>query len=180
MPGVAVERATLTQLMPARTTVVEHQAATRAAVLRLLRTHNWVHFSCHGSQDLRDPSRGGVHLNDTVLTIADIAAIHRDEPGFAFLSACQTAVGGLDNPDEVITLAAALQNAGWQHVIGTLWTVLDSAATRITRYTYHALVVGGRLDPSRAAQALHRAVHNLRDEEPDTPSTWVPFVHIGP
>jgi CHAT domain-containing protein len=45
---------------------------------------------------------------------------------FVFLSACKTAIGGVHILDEAITLAAALQHAGWRHVIATLWSVLDA------------------------------------------------------
>jgi hypothetical protein len=40
---------------------------------------------------------------------------------FAFLSACHTADGDEETPDEVIHLAAGLQFSGFKSVIGTLW-----------------------------------------------------------
>jgi CHAT domain len=62
------------------------------------------------------------HVGVTDMT----AGFHAGE--FAFLSACQTATGGLANSDEAINLAAALQYAGWRHVIGTLWSIWDTSA----------------------------------------------------
>lgn len=61
------------------------------------------------------------------MTVAELAN-DRYRGEFAFLSACKTAVGGVQTPDEAITLAAALQYTGWRHVIGTLWTVWDQSA----------------------------------------------------
>jgi CHAT domain-containing protein len=50
----------------------------------------------------------------------------------AFLSACKTATGGLLATDEAITLMSGLTYTGWRHVIGTLWTVADETAARVT------------------------------------------------
>jgi hypothetical protein len=50
-------------------------------------------------------------LDDTALRIADLAAGDYGGGQFAFLSACETVVGGVDVADESITLAAALHQA---------------------------------------------------------------------
>ncbi|WSP97044.1 CHAT domain-containing protein [Streptomyces sp. NBC_01232] len=109
LPAVNTERDLLTGLFADRHTLLEGRAATWDAVRAGPARHPWVHFSCHGDQDLSDPSRGGLLLSDRVLTVQDVAAgHHRGE--FAFLSACKTATGGLTLTDEVITLAAALHD----------------------------------------------------------------------
>lgn len=72
---------------------------------------------------LDHPHQGGLVLRGRRLTVADVVGIRHDGAEFAFLAACTTAVGGVRVPDEAITLTAALQYAGYQNVIGTLWTV---------------------------------------------------------
>jgi CHAT domain-containing protein len=114
-----------------------------------------------------------------MLTIADITAeqFHAD---FAGLSACKTAVGGVDLPDEAITLAAAMHYTGYRHVVATLWSVKDDASSEVFTTLYDRIAVDGSLRPDLAAAALHDAVRNLRKQFPMWPHTWTPFAHIGP
>jgi CHAT domain-containing protein len=163
-----------------RCTVLSGAQSTRDAVLEHLDRHRWAHFSCHGTQDLTDPSHGGLLLHDgALLTIADISA-RQYQGDFAFLSACKTATGGVTLPDEAITLAAALHFTGYQHVIATLWSVWDEYAAEVTESVYTTLATDGALDATHAAHAVHRAVRDLRDKHPTKPSIWTPFAHTGP
>jgi CHAT domain-containing protein len=144
-----------------------------------LTRHAWAHLSCHGTQYPDDPSRGGLLLYDGMLTIVDLTADeHQGE--FVFLSACKTAIGGVHILDEAITLAAALQYAGWRHVIATLWSVLDVAAAEVAEDVYRRLGDGGELHSQHAAEALHHAIRRQRNTSPERPSRWVPFLHHGP
>jgi CHAT domain len=179
LPSVDRERDLLTRLFPARHSLREGPAATRQAVRDDLNRHVWAHFSCHGGQHLDDPSLGGVLLCDGTLTVTDLTADeHQGE--FVFLSACKTAIGGVRVLDEAITLATALQYAGWRHVIGTLWSVWDIAAAEVTEDVYARLANAGELRPQHAAEALHHAIRRQREAAPDRPSRWVPFLHHGP
>jgi CHAT domain-containing protein len=83
-------------------------------------------------------------------------------------------------PDETIHLAAALQFAGYRHVIATAWSISDSSAPRVASATYTELASTGSLDAGRAATAIHRAVEALRARAPFRPDLWAPYLHIGP
>jgi tetratricopeptide (TPR) repeat protein len=179
LAGVDRERDVLTRVLPTGCTLLEGSAASRKAVRDALARHAWAHFSCHGGQDLANPSRGGVWLYDSTLTVADLMT-DQQHGELAFLSACKSATGGVRAPDEAITLAAALQYVGWRHVIATLWSVWDTAAAEITECFYDHVVDHGELHPERAAEALHRAIHQRRRVAPNQPSRWAPFVHVGP
>jgi len=175
----SAERAVLLDAFPKdRLTVLDDQA-TRAAARTALPEHRWVHFSCHGDQDLKDPSRGGLLLRDATLTIADITEgrFHGD---FAGLSACKTAVGGVDLLDEAITLAAALHYTGYRHVVAALWSVDNRTSSEVFTDLYRAIAADGRLDPDRAPAVLHRVLRRLRDRHPNWPHRWAPFTHTGP
>lgn len=178
LPNVTRERDAITRLFTGQHTLLEGSAATWEAVRARLPEHRWVHFSCHGDQNLTDPSRGGILLYDRMLTIAEISdgRYHAD---FAFLSACKTATGSVTLPDEAITLAASLHYTGYRHVIGTMWSVHDQAAAEVTEAVYADLASGGVLDLSRAAHALHQAVRRLRGNGRPL-SHWTPFTHTGP
>lgn len=94
----------------------------------------------------------------------------------AFLSACETAVGGSRLPDEAIHLTASLQLAGFPDVIGTLWPVSDRPAVAIAEQVYQVLAADG----STVAHALHHAVRALRARRPDQPTAWASHIHVGP
>ena len=111
---------------------------------------------------------------DYPLTVADIARLRLDNAQLAYLSACDTTVTSADHADEATHLAAAFQLAGYRHVVGTLWPVIDFAATRIARRVYQHLTGNGTTppDPRLAAQALHRAIRAARDQDPAKPRLW--------
>ncbi|WP_333735701.1 CHAT domain-containing protein [Streptomyces sp. IBSBF 2806] len=179
LPNVQREQQLLERLLPDRCLSLTEQAATRAAVLEHLPGHTWVHFSCHGNQNLGDPSRGGLHLHDGMLTVGEVSA--KEYQGeLAYLSGCKTAVGGVNLPDEAITLAASLNYSGYRHVIATLWSVTDQHAAEVAEDVYGGLVHDGALDARDAGPALHRAVISLRERYRDHPSVWMPYTHIGP
>ena len=158
----------------------EETQPSRDGVMRALPLRSWVHFACHGVQDLWDPSHGAVYLTDGPLTVLQLAAEQLPAAELAFLSACQTAVGGVRLPDETIHLAAAVQFAGYRHVIATAWSISDDHAPEVAKDTYTELAATGGLDASRAAIAIHRAVEALRAREPSRPDLWAPYLHIGP
>lgn len=173
------ERDLLTARFPDRHTLLEGEAATWEAVRSALPRHRWAHFSCHGGQNLDDPSQGGLLLHDRSLTVTDIGAGHHHGE-FAFLSACMTAAGGLTLHDEAITLAAAMHYTGYRHVIGTMWSVYDDTAAEVAEAVYADLTSSGDFAPGRAAHALHKAIKELRDSGKAPLYAWAPFAHIGP
>jgi CHAT domain-containing protein len=180
LPNVTREVELLQRLLPeGRLELLPGEKATVSAVMEAMTARRWAHFSCHGDQNLAEPSQGGLLLHDGLLSITDITArqYHGD---FAFLSACKTATGGVDLPDEAITLAAALHYTGFNHVIAALWSVWDRGAAEVTESVYEYIVQDGSLHPQRSAPALHRAVVQLRRRNLDRPSVWTPFIHIGP
>ncbi|MFK0136303.1 CHAT domain-containing protein [Streptomyces murinus] len=179
LPNVSRECDHLRALFPPPgNTVLENVAATRDNVLAALASHRWVHFSCHGEQNMMAPAESRLLLADGGLTVADLVA-ERPSGDFAFLSACRTAATGVTAPNESITLASALCYAGYRHVIATLWSVYDGATADLATTTYDELMSTGRFRPAGSARALHAAVRALRLRYPEQPSVWAPFVHIG-
>ncbi|MGE6955128.1 CHAT domain-containing protein, partial [Staphylococcus capitis] len=185
LPGARSEHDLLTGWFPDQTrTVLADTDATRRNLLDHLDGHRWLHASCHGDQALSAPTTGGLlpyDWNTTgLVTVTDLTAPGHTGGEFAFLSACKTAIGGTINVDEAITVASAMQHAGWRHVIGTLWSVWDTSAATITADLYPQLLRHGSLSTHNAAGALHRTTRALRDTSPDHPTTWAPFIHTGP
>ena len=108
LPGVDHDRDYIVGKLGSHCQVLYGEGATVAAVRAELPSHRWVHFDCHGYQDVEAPSKGGLLLWDGMLDVAGLSA--QGQPGeFAFLAACQTAVGGTVLPNEAISLAAAIR-----------------------------------------------------------------------
>ncbi|KAG1753280.1 CHAT domain-containing protein [Suillus lakei] len=117
-------------------------------------------------------------MRDGPLMIKDIIRSHWQNPGFAFSSACHTTVGDERSPDEAIHLAAAMQFSGFCSVIGSIWSVNDEVTRQVASAFYGNLVNGsGRLDSTRAAVALHKAMKSLRKKIPL--EQQIVFVHMG-
>lgn len=139
-------------MLPSGLIVLNGRDATVSAVHAAMPGHRWIPLSCHG-QDLRDPSAAGLEPSDGTLTVTRLSGA-RYAGDLAFLSACRAAVGGVDLPDEVITLAAALDYTGCRHVLATLRPVDPVVAADATMAAYPAMIVGGSFEPDRYAAAL--------------------------
>ena len=160
-------------------------SATRDAVAQAMPHHLWAHYACHGSQDLGDPFRGALHLHDGPLSITHITSLQLPNPVLAYVSACDTSRGGTSIPDEGITLASALQIAGYQHVVATLWQIIGFTATEVAKRLYDQVVTVHdgitEIDGNAVAAALRAAVIRLRKESPEMPAMfWAPYIHTGP
>jgi hypothetical protein len=117
----------------------------------------------------------------------------------AFLSACETAKGDENLPDEVIHLGATLLFAGFRGVVATMWrvdyislcnsdliisrSIADIDGPKIADSFYENLfkkcaTSQAGPDTAQAARALHLAVAKLRSEKVSF-VRWVSFVHLG-
>lgn len=171
------------------TTLLEGPRASRAAILDALRDHTVLHFAGHGSQRWNDDEGGALYCHDHdrvgPLTATDISRLRLRHAGLAYLSACETARGTAELPDEALHLSGSLQLAGFAHVVAAQWTVDDAYALAIADdfYTELEREVDGNatcgLEPDHAAVALHRAVQRLRDRAGE-PLAWAAYVHTGP
>ncbi|MFE7430210.1 CHAT domain-containing protein, partial [Streptomyces sp. NPDC057545] len=165
---------------------------TKAAVLDHLPHCPIAHFACHGASHPTDPSQSLLLLHDhesDPLTVASLTPVRLDQAQLAYLSACRTATIDIVNlADEAIHLTSAFQLAGFPHVVGTLWEIDDQIAVTVADSFYtHLRAPDGTIDTSRAAQALHQAVRNVRDghdlpghlDRTRTPFLWAAYLHAG-
>ncbi|KAG2746782.1 hypothetical protein P692DRAFT_20739488 [Suillus brevipes Sb2] len=153
--------------------------ATKSRALCALQDNTWLHFACHGTQNYRDPFKSAFLMRDQPLSLLDITQMDLFRHEFAFLSACETAVGDFATPDEVIHLAAGLQFAGVKSVVGTLWKVNDSTVQRLVEEFYKNFCKDGKMNSKRAARALHQAVHLLASDKDIPLDQRIVFMHIG-
>ncbi|KAG2147812.1 CHAT domain-containing protein [Suillus bovinus] len=153
--------------------------ARKSRALCSLRDNTWLHLACHGTQKFDEPFRSAFLMRDQPLSLLDITQTDLSRHEFAFLSACETAVGTFSTPDEVIHLAAGLQFAGVKSVVGTLWKVNDSTVQRLVEAFYKNFCGDGTMNSKRAARALHQAVQSLACDTDMPLDQRIVFVHIG-
>jgi len=162
--------------LPGELATVEH-------VLAGMEERSWVHLACHAVQHHSSPTESAFCLHDGDLTLSKIITKQFPNADFAFLSACQTATGDKNLPDEAVHLAAGMLAAGYRSVIATMWSIGDNDAPLIAGGVYPRLLCGPAPDSTMAAHALHHAVKELRKklEKPGSPAflSWVPFIHVG-
>ncbi|KAG1745619.1 TPR-like protein [Suillus lakei] len=152
--------------------------ATVQGVLDALSRNQWLHLAGCAIPNREQPFESSFAMHDGPLMIKDIIQSHWQNAEFAFLSASDTSVGGGGSPDESIHFAAAMQFSGFRSVIGSMRSVDDGVAQQIVSAFYGYLVDGsGRLDCTRAAVALHKAMKSLRKKIPF--EQQITFVHMG-
>jgi CHAT domain-containing protein len=81
-----------------------------------------LHMACHGVQD-KNPLKSAFLLRDGKLSIERIMQLNLPCAVLAFLSACKTAKGDRNVPDQAVHLAASMLFCGFRSVIGTMWCV---------------------------------------------------------
>jgi CHAT domain-containing protein len=96
-------------------------AATVDRVTDRIQSAHFMHLACHGTQDLNNALDSGFHLSDGKLTVSNLMTLNLDKAWFAYLSACETAQGDKEQPDQVVHLAAAMLYAGFKSVVATMW-----------------------------------------------------------
>jgi CHAT domain-containing protein len=177
--------------------VLEYGQTSAAKVHKMAETlprADIVHLACHGVQDQDDPLKSGFCLGDGKLTVSKLMGIKLDRAFLAFLSACETAKGDTNQPDQAIHLAAAMLFCGFRSVVATMWcvhtcahrlyvpisfrTIWDDDGPAVARVFYEALLAEEVLDADAIAYALDAAVSKLR-QDGVSPARWASFIHVG-
>jgi CHAT domain-containing protein len=159
---------------------LDNHQATVESVFDNMDQYSWIHLACHGMQRQDEATQSAFALYDGRLTLEKIGQKSLKSARFAFLSACQTATGADDLPDEAVHLGAGMLTAGYQSVIATLWSISDHYAPMVAEDVYRELLKDTDTKNGRVAYALHKAVERLRHEAGETNFiSWVPFIHLG-
>ncbi|CUA72809.1 Dynein-1-beta heavy chain, flagellar inner arm I1 complex [Rhizoctonia solani] len=187
LPGTTAELKCIESHIRSRakcTQLIDDQA-TPLAVLDAMEKHDWVHLACHAHQNVYDATKSGFFLHEGTLDLATINQRTLKKKGLAFLSACQTATGDEELPDEAVHLASGMLMAGYSSVIATMWSVDDEDASFVADKVYSQLMEYGKLGNGEAGRALHDAVAGLRDgigdeTEDDDPEDAIMIISYMP
>ena len=177
LPLVLAEIRRIRTIAPEGTTL-EGSSATSEKVLEAMSQHPYIHLSCHGHVNHQQPFLSHFSLHDKPLLVSDLVKRKIPNAEFAFLSACHSAAGNTDTPDEVFHLTASLQFAGFRSVVGTMWAMVDDDGPEIAEAFYSSFLGHNVPKALSSAHALHCAVTVLRRKKV-SPSRWACFVHFG-
>ncbi|MDF0673932.1 MAG: CHAT domain-containing protein [Nitrospira sp.] len=109
------------------------------------------------------------------LTAAELAQMDLRGTQLVVLSACETAVGDVQNGEGVYGLRRALVLAGAESQVTSLWKVADDATKDLMVDYYHRLLKGeGRSEALRNAQLTM-----MKSKDRSHPYSWAAFVPIG-
>jgi Tfp pilus assembly protein PilF len=159
LPGAQLEAAAIRELF-GHVLVLPGEEATAEATKRELPRASLLHFGCHGVADLLDPGNSSLLLSgEDRLTLAEIGQLDLSRARLCVLSACESAMIGVELPDEVVNLPTAFAQAGAATVVGSLWAMSDEPAALVVRKFYRSL----RQDGLTPARALRQAQRWLRD-----------------
>ncbi|KAJ7195672.1 ankyrin repeat-containing domain protein [Mycena pura] len=182
LPGTAAEVSAIKRVVGDNLKWLNDSEATISSVLPLIDQYPWIHFACHAIQDRADATQSAFMLYDGGLTLRQLMQ-RTDLSGWkalAVLSACQTATGDVDMPEEAVHLAAGMLMTGYQSVIATMWSIGDDDAPIVMESFYSYLLHKAEGDSAQSADALHFAVEQLRKKVGEKSfHRWVPFIHLG-
>lgn len=184
LPGTVEEAKTILKYAAVKQAHhLTHEKATTEAVMREMSKYNIIHLACHGIQDPQDPLNSAFALYDEKLTLKALMGVSLRNVQLAVLSACETATGDQELPEEAVHLAAGMLAVGYPSVIATLWSIGDEDAPLIADKFYARLMGhGSGQDKTEMlpAYALNEAIKSLREEVGVMNFVkWVPFVHFG-
>ena len=167
-------------------------SGTVEGVLNAMKSFSSIHLACHARQNTTSPLKSSIYLHDGPLELSEVMKKKLPGSDFAFLSACQTSTGNQSLPEEVVHLAAGMLAAGYQSIVGTLWSIIDEHGADIAEYFYESLLDNvmseaegpkTRIDSAGAARALQHATQRFRKQFSylleDSLLVWVPYIHIG-
>jgi CHAT domain-containing protein len=112
--------------------LASEQATVENVTAQLREAHTLWYFYCHGLTNFEEPLKSGLLLAGSqpqFLTLGDVLNLKVTGVRLATLAACETNIPDLHKlPDEVVSLAAGLLQAGVAGVIASLWSV-DAVST---------------------------------------------------
>ncbi len=130
---------------------------------------------------MTSPFESGFILHDNKrLSLRQIMQAKLPNAELAFLAACHSAAAGPNAPDEVLSLAAAVQFCGFRSIVGTLWTMNDSDGPVLAEAFYKHMLRNGQenADVRDSAEAVHLATKAMRERGVPI-QRWATFIHLG-
>jgi tetratricopeptide (TPR) repeat protein len=122
----------------------------------------------------------GADIDNGVLTAMEAANLNLRGTELVVLSACNTGQGDVKNGEGVFGLRRALEEAGAQHVLMSLWSVPDQETLELMQRFYSKWLGGTEVHAAlEQAQMEMREKVKAAHEGRDLPYYWGAFVLVG-
>jgi CHAT domain-containing protein len=119
-------------------------------------------------------------LDNGVLTALEAANLNLQGTELVVLSACNTGQGEVKNGEGVFGLRRALEEAGAQNVLMSLWSVPDKETLALMKSFYGRWLAGTEMhDALKQAQLELREKVKAAHDGRDLPYYWGAFVLVG-
>jgi CHAT domain-containing protein len=119
--------------------------------------------------------------DDGVLTAYEASGLNLEGTELVVLSACKSGLGESRSGEGVFGLRRALQVAGAQAILMTMWNVPDEDTQELMKTFYQKWLSGvEKHEALRAAQIELRNRILKENDSKDDPSRWGAFVLVGP
>ncbi len=159
----------------------KNQASEYSLKVEDLNKYKFLHFATHGLVNESEPALSRIFLNpgqneDGSLYAGEIYNL-KINADLVTLSACETGLGKVAKGEGIVGLSRALQYAGANNIIVSLWQVADASTSQmmIEFYKYNL-----SNDHHGYNTALRRAkLSLLNSEEYNSPYYWAPFILVG-
>jgi len=150
--------------------------ATKDAFTRLSSNCDVIHLACHAVLNGEKPTESGLYFAtsdevDGLMTIPEIYELELNAE-LIVLSCCETALGAMNEGDELIGVSRAFMFAGASSVIASLWEVEDESTAYFMQQFYT------NWKSNSKSEALRLARIATREKYPKT-FHWAPFILIG-
>ena len=133
-----------------------------------------------GANRVLTGGRAAADLEDGVLTAYEATGLTLQGTELVVLSACETGLGESANGEGVFGLRRALQEAGAQTVLMSMWKVPDNE-TRQLMTTFYTKWLAGKDKPTALREAqLELRQDVMRRWQEDRPHDWAAFVLVSP
>lgn len=123
-----------------------------------------------GAQYLWNGNKLAPGVEDGILTADEISRMDLSGTSLVVLSACETALGDIDDTEGVLGLQRAFKKAGVDYVVMSLWPVGDKQTAMLMNYFYENLERNSSIN-----DALQYAMRKVKSIYPN-PTDWAGFV----
>lgn len=167
LPATEKEVASIKSIFPAAD-ILKRQNASEAKAKQLAGRFNLVHFASHGEYVPEVPLASCLRL--TPRNGED----GRPEAKLVVTSACQKAIGKINQGDEIVSPTRAFIYAGAHSVLGSLWNISDDATAELMQAFYSNIRTIGKAEALRQAQ-----IKMITSENYNHPFYWAAFNITG-
>ncbi len=180
LPGAEIEAQQVATLLNVSPQI--EKVATESSMWLEARNASIIHIAAHGVFNPENPLASFLALaddndNDGALQVREIYSLGlREKQPLVVLSACNTAVGGASESDDLQSLSGAFLISGARSVVASLWKVDDDATQALMNRFYENLIT----KKMTIAASLSDAQQYIRQQPQwSAPKYWAAFVLVG-